>query len=147
MNVSRHHAIRIGSFFVLAGLALGAAVMLPPRTAVAPVEIPGAKHTIAVEILANGALYPAEIPVGSTAYDAMRAASASSAFTFSGKDFGGDLGFFVESINGISPESGENRYWTLYINGAVAKVGVSSYIVQNNDILEWKLENIHDESL
>ena len=59
-------------------------------------------------------------------------------FTFSGKKFGGDLGLFVEEINGVKNNS--DKYWVYYINDTKAQVGISNYIIQPNDLIEWKYE-------
>lgn len=56
------------------------------------------------------------------------------------KDFGKDLGEFVESIDGIKP--GKDRFWAFYINGRSSSVGASSYAPKAGDRLEWKLEKI-----
>jgi len=37
--------------------------------------------------------------------------------------------------------SGTNKeFWSFYVNGKQAQVGAGSYIVKNNDTIEWKIE-------
>lgn len=60
------------------------------------------------------------------------------------KDFGGELGVFVEAINGIRNDAASSKYWTLYINGERSNVGASLEIVQPGDTVTWKFENINN---
>lgn len=46
---------------------------------------------------------------------------------------------FVVGINGRSADSKKKEFWELVINGAPAQVGAGSYIIQNGDIILWKL--------
>ena len=52
----------------------------------------------------------------------------------------GSAGEFVESINGIKPDS--KHFWKFFINGKSASVGASSYVTKSTDVLEWKLDEI-----
>lgn len=72
-----------------------------------------------------------------TVYDAMNSLTAEGKMTFEGKNYPG-LGFFVTQINSL--QSGDGKNLMYYINGVEASVGVSSYIVQEGDIIEWKLK-------
>jgi hypothetical protein len=54
-------------------------------------------------------------------------------------DYGGDLGIFITGFNGVNASS--NQYYDFQINGTSASVGVSSYIVANNDVLTFVLTN------
>lgn len=51
------------------------------------------------------------------------------------------LGEFVESINGIKPDSA--HFWEFYINGKSSTVGASSYVTKSEDNIEWKLSSIN----
>lgn len=139
MTTKHQHAVRVAFFFILAVLALGAA-LLPSKFINAPADVTNSQETVAVTIRVNDAAYRIEVPENSTAYDAMLVARDQSDFRFSGENFGEDLGFFVESINEIAPGPDDIRYWIFYVNGKPADVGVSSYTVKNGDVLEWKLE-------
>lgn len=61
------------------------------------------------------------------------------------KDFGKDVGEFVESIDGKVPAKDE--FWAFYINGASASVGPSLYITKNTDTLQWKLDKIDNSAM
>ncbi|MFH1766490.1 MAG: DUF4430 domain-containing protein [Patescibacteria group bacterium] len=62
------------------------------------------------------------------------------AFSFSGAD--SDYGFFVEEINGVSNNTANSDYWSLYVNNDLSQVGASDYIVQDNDRIEWRYEHV-----
>jgi len=55
------------------------------------------------------------------------------------KQFSG-LGEFVESINGVKPDS--KHFWAFYVNGKSATLGASSYVTKNSDTIEWRLDEI-----
>ena len=52
------------------------------------------------------------------------------------------LGVFVQSINGVKPD--EKHFWKLFINGEEAQVGADSLQTKNNDVIEWKVEQINN---
>ncbi len=52
----------------------------------------------------------------------------------------GSAGEFVESINGIKPDT--KHFWKFFINGKSASVGAGSYVTKDSDVLEWKLDAI-----
>lgn len=53
------------------------------------------------------------------------------------KDFGGELGVFIESIDGVPGES-NNKWWQYWVNNEYGKIGVSSYTVKQGDVIELK---------
>ena len=79
------------------------------------------------------------IPGGSTVYEAMVLLSASTTadFNFKAKEYSG-IGYFIEEINGVKNAGG--KYWTLYVNGKYAMVGVSDYKLSAGDKVEWRYE-------
>lgn len=46
---------------------------------------------------------------------------------------------FVTAIDGEIANS-EKEFWSFYVNGTQAQVGAGSYILKNNDTIEWKIE-------
>ncbi len=34
----------------------------------------------------------------------------------------------------------EKEFWSFYVNGKQAETGAGSYILKNNDTIEWKIE-------
>ncbi len=53
----------------------------------------------------------------------------------------GSAGEFVESINGVKPDS--KHFWKFFVNGKSASVGASSYVTKSSDVLEWKIDVIN----
>ena len=46
------------------------------------------------------------------------------------------MGKLIDSINGKKNEGGE--YWTYYVNGEEAIVGISNYLLNPGDVVSWK---------
>jgi len=89
-------------------------------------------------MIIGGVKLETEIKIGDSAYDLMENLKSENKINFFGRNYPG-LGFFVEEINGVKNNpSGEN--WIYYVNGEPAPVGISNYILKNNDIIEWKYE-------
>jgi len=74
-----------------------------------------------------------EFDQGDTAWDSLRALVGEENIEY--QDYGGDLGIFVQSINGVKP--GGTKFWLFKVNGEGAKVGASSYKVQIGDQIEF----------
>ncbi len=75
------------------------------------------------------------MPQSFTLYEAMQDLQKTQKFTFKTKNFTG-LGQFVESINSVDSKQG--FYWMYSVNGKEGTVGVSKYVVQMGDFIEWK---------
>lgn len=56
------------------------------------------------------------------------------------KDYG-SLGEMVVSIDGVAARV--DQFWAFYVNGKLANVGAGSYILKNNDKIEWKLNSVN----
>ena len=80
--------------------------------------------------------YLVKVEEGATALDVMKNAQ-NSGFSFNGKEYPG-MGYFIDEINGVKSENG--KYWIYYINEQEAEIGVSKYVVNNGDIINWKLK-------
>jgi hypothetical protein len=61
-------------------------------------------------------------------------------FSYHGTNYGTGLGTFVEEINGIKNSTKEKMYWILYINNKKSNRGISSLILNTNDIIKWNYE-------
>lgn len=57
---------------------------------------------------------------------------------FSYKDFGGDLGIFIKSINNSAEQKSKTKWWQYWINNEYAQVGVSNYKVKPGDDVIFK---------
>ena len=76
-------------------------------------------------------------PIGSSLFDAMNIAKTEGKISFSEKQYP-ELGFYVTDIGSLHEVYGKHLLY--YINGKEATVGVSLYIPQDGDIINWKLE-------
>lgn len=95
-------------------------------------------NLIPVSLVVGEERYEAQVSLGSSVYDAMKYAEAQG-FEFKGREFSG-MGFFVEEIQGKAQSDRAGMYWIYSINGKKAEVGVSSYIIQPNDVISWSYE-------
>ena len=57
-------------------------------------------------------------------------------FSVEGTDEG-----FITSIEGIEQDESEGLYWLYYVNEEMPSVGAGEYIVEDGDLIEWKLES------
>jgi len=48
---------------------------------------------------------------------------------------------FVVMIDNYEADNNKKEYWSFYINGQYAQVGAGSYILKDNDKIEWKIDN------
>jgi len=56
------------------------------------------------------------------------------------QNFSGYNSCYITSINGIKEEGTDGRYWQYYVNDEYADVGCSKYVLNDNDLVEWKFE-------
>ena len=96
-----------------------------------------AKTTESATILAGNIKTNLSFSKNISLYDVLTKAKSNNEINFSGKNYPG-LGFFVNEIGTLQMKDGKNLLY--YINGKEASVGVSSYILKNGDIIEWKLK-------
>lgn len=52
------------------------------------------------------------------------------------KDYGGDLGVFIESIGGV--KNNNDSWWQYWVNNKYSEIGASNYIIQLGDVIEFK---------
>lgn len=84
---------------------------------------------------------PVPLYDGQTAYDTFVALDQrENSVTFKSTDYGGDLGNFVTSINGVDSDSA--NFWKLFTNGTEAQTGISAIKPQDKDILEFRYEAV-----
>lgn len=94
-------------------------------------------NTINISVEINGQKYPLSLLKKSTAYDAMIKLVNDKKINAIFKEFTG-LGYFTDEINGVKTDKNSGTYWIYYINGQSAQVGISQYILKNNDLITWK---------
>lgn len=96
--------------------------------------------TIPLALIVGDKNWSIFVPEGSNAYQAMERLREQQGFSFNGKEHPG-LGFFVEEIEGMKNNQNKSgMYWIYYVNGKKAEVGISQYIIQAGDTIEWKYE-------
>lgn len=99
---------------------------------------PAAKATLKV----GAKMYEANITPGvTTAYNLMTLARDTSDLKFKEKEFPG-LGVMIEEINGQKNDNQNQMYWVYYVNGQSATEGISTYILKDGDMIEWRFEKI-----
>lgn len=95
------------------------------------------KNSVQATVLAGNTTISLAIPENTTFYNALIQAKSEGKIDFEGKNYPG-IGFFVTDIGTL--HSGDGLDLLYYVNGKEATVGVSSYILKNGDVIEWKLE-------
>ncbi|MBI4022113.1 MAG: DUF4430 domain-containing protein [Candidatus Andersenbacteria bacterium] len=125
---------------------------LPPPTAAPPASAlstpasspaataPAAIATLVVESPSGVVQVPVTISDHATAADLLAAAQTQGQITAVTKDFGGELGIFVEEINGVANDPKSETYWFLYVNGVKSPLGASSAAVRTGDVATWRYE-------
>lgn len=81
--------------------------------------------------------YEVAVEPGQKAWDAVIKALGIENIEYT--DYGGDMGKFITSFNGIKADS--NQYFEFRVNGVSSSLGVSSYVCNNADKLEFVLVN------
>lgn len=108
-------------------------------TATEPIAADLEQNSLDVRIEILGQIYPLRLAEKSTAYDAMAKLVEDKKITIVFKQFIG-LGYFVDEINGVKTDKNAGKYWIYHLNNKPAQMGISNYILKNNDLLTWKYE-------
>jgi hypothetical protein len=95
--------------------------------------------SIRVELTVPEKEYVVQVLEQSSVFEVMEQAKEQG-LQFAGKEFG-EIGFFVQEINGLRENPRQGKYWIYYINNKKATVGISAYNVHNNDVISFKYEN------
>ena len=75
---------------------------------------------------------------GNTAFDLLKTVTDENNITLEYKDYGGELGVFIEAIGGVKNDAEQNGWWQYWVNNEYAQVGPSSYELTNGDVVMWK---------
>ncbi|MFA5185522.1 MAG: DUF4430 domain-containing protein [Patescibacteria group bacterium] len=75
---------------------------------------------------------------GESVFDALKLYDDKASFGIKYKDYGGDLGVFVESIEGKTDPK-KKAWWQYWVNNQYGKIGSSSYKLKAGDVVMWKL--------
>lgn len=90
-----------------------------------------------VTLKLDGYVGVVEIEEKTTVLEVMQKAAQDKQIIFDGKEYSG-LGFFVTRVGSLVNGDGKNLMY--YVNDKEASVGVSSYVLSDGDIIEWKLK-------
>ncbi len=83
--------------------------------------------------------YPGAVLDGEkTVFSLLQAYEKSTGQKIGYKDYGGDMGVLIESINNVANDPQTGTYWQFWVNGEYAKVGASAYQLKAGDKVEWK---------
>ena len=74
---------------------------------------------------------------GESLFDVVKSTTEENNIPLGFKDFGGELGVFIESINGV-PDGTSSKWWQYFVDNKYGEIGVSSYIVKPGDVIEFK---------
>ena len=120
-----------------------------PKTQVLPPETPPSAQTnpeetfeAKVRLEINGTELIIPYRDGMTTEHAMEDAHTKypESFWYESIEYGGDLGTFVKSVNGISENPKKRMYWILYINGKKSNKGISTLKLNPDDLIMWNYE-------
>lgn len=75
---------------------------------------------------------------GESVYDALKLFAEQAAIDLKVKDYGGDMGVFVEAIDG-KQDPKKKAWWQYWVNNEYGKIGSSSYKLKAGDVVMWKL--------
>ena len=71
------------------------------------------------------------------------------AFSFTLQYFGGQLGYEVVSLDGITnqigTDSGTYVFWALSVNGTFSPTGIDSTPIKDGDVIEWNYQTFDPE--
>ncbi|MCH7882934.1 DUF4430 domain-containing protein [Patescibacteria group bacterium] len=76
---------------------------------------------------------------GMNVFDLLKSVAGKNNLEFSYKDYEGDLGVFIKSIDNLENSAEGNFWWQYWVNNKYGKVGSSNYILKPGDVIEWKL--------
>jgi hypothetical protein len=79
--------------------------------------------------------YSITVNPGQSAWDAVVSAIGMDNIKYT--DYGGDMGKFITSFNGI--EASGNQYYEFRVNGVSSSIGASGYKCNDNDKLDFVL--------
>jgi len=130
---------KLSLIFLLAFTLTGAGCAKAPETT-QPSIVPTQSVTSTLTLIVDDKSYSTTYQDNLSVYDLMVNVRNNQDFTFDGKDYGPDMGFFVESINGIKGDSEKNLYWVFYLNDKKAETGISATNLNPNDVITWKYE-------
>lgn len=89
--------------------------------------------------------YHVKVSDETTVAEILQVAKEQYALNISSKDYGGDMGIFIEGFNGITGDERAGLFWQFYINGKLSPTGISSATIRAGDVITWKYEPMQVE--
>ena len=120
---------RFSFLFVAVLIAFLAFRVFRPIPTPAPVN-----SDISVTLIIDSQSYPDIVPQGTSAFGLLQKVTQANNISLTFKTY--DFGTLVESINNKPNTS--DLSWIYYINNNSASVGADKYILQPQDVIEWK---------
>ena len=97
------------------------------------------KITLNANLTVGSLTYKLSLPIGTTLLETMKGTGTSTTnTTFSFKTESRSNVLTIEEING--QPNYPPLYWTYYVNGTIGSSSISDYKIQNNDVIDWKLQ-------
>ena len=126
--------------FLLVFAFTGAGCTTKEKNTTAPPQESTNTIEATITLKADDSSYTMPFQDNLSVYDTMVMLRDKQDFDFDGKDYGEDMGFFVDSINGVKSDTESNLYWVFYINDKKSDAGISATYLNPNDTITWKYE-------
>ena len=101
------------------------------------IPAPKTENTFSATVIVGKETLPLTFTQGESLYNILMKEKENNNLSFSGKDYP-NMGFFTTDIGTL--HSNKDHYLMYYVNGKEAEVGISTYLPQNGDVIEWKLK-------
>ena len=73
-----------------------------------------------------------------TVFEFLQSTLLKDKISFEFKDYGEEMGAFIQSINGVGRDPDGKRWWQYWVNNKYSNVGASMYKIKSGDIVEFK---------
>jgi hypothetical protein len=125
-----------------AGLLVGFGWMQKPAVAPTTSEERGARFSVELMLdYGNGKIQTfndIDLNPGQTVFNLLEKVTQEHELEFSFKDYGANLGAFIESINKVRNDPVQDMFWHYWVNNHYAQLGASSYQLTDGDVVMWK---------
>lgn len=120
----------------LLGISVGKEYQTPDNAPIAQNQ-PQASASLMIDY-GDGRIKTYESLSGSTVFDVLKQASEKNGVDLKYKNYGGDMGVFVELIDGVGNDPAGKKWWQYWVNNKYSQVGAGSYSIQPGDVIEFK---------